>query len=188
MPLSTRFVLGPVILGQYLSLLYYRGQGRPWDAVTPQVMIGRQLDDKLAAEAVEDGVTAVLDLTAEFSEARPFLGITYRNLPVMDLTAPTPDHLRNVAAFIAEQLVTGKVYVHCKIGYSRSAAAVAAYLLASGRATSAEDAIEQLRGVRPSIVVRPEVREALHNFATQLAQDAQDAQDAGDDGAPPVRQ
>ena len=124
----------------------------------------------------------VLDLTAEFSEARPFLEITYRNLPVLDLTAPTQDHLRHVAALIAEQLATGKVYVHCKIGYSRSAAAVAAYLLASGRATSAEDAIEQLRGVRPSIVVRPEVREALRNFATHLANGT------GDGGAPPARQ
>ena len=167
LPLSTRFVLGPILFAQYLSLLYYRHQCRPWDVVTPQVLIGRQLDDALAAEAVEHGVTAVLDLTAEFSEAKPFLATAYRNLPLLDLTAPTLGHLRQAAAFIAEQVETGKVYVHCKIGYSRSAAAIGAYLLASGQATSAEDAIEQLRGVRPSIIVRPEAREALRNFATR---------------------
>ena len=69
--------------------------------------------------------------------------------------------------FIAEHAETGVVYVHCKIGYSRSAAAVAAYLLTSGHATSAEEAIEKLRSVRPAIVVRPEVREALRRFASR---------------------
>ncbi len=182
LPWSTRFVLGPVILGQYVSLLYYRRRCRPGDAVTPRLIIGRRLGDELAAEAVADGVTAVLDLTAEFSEARPFLETNYRNLPVLDLTAPTPEHLQDSAAFITEQVKTGKLYVHCKIGYSRSAAAVAAYLLSSGRARSAEDAIEHLRGARPSIIVRPEVREALERFATRLADGA------GERRAPSVRQ
>ena len=91
----------------------------------------------------------------------------YRNLPILDLTAPTQDQLHEAAAFIAEHAETGVVYVHCKIGYSRSAAAVAAYLLTNGHATSAEEAIEKLRSVRPAIVVRPEVREALLRFASR---------------------
>src|SRR5437667_329129 len=31
LPLSTWVLLGPVLLGQYLSLQYYRRQCRPWD-------------------------------------------------------------------------------------------------------------------------------------------------------------
>jgi protein-tyrosine phosphatase len=67
-------------------------------------------------------------------------------------------------AFLAEEAATGTVYVHCKIGYSRSAAVVGAYLLASQQAATVDEAVAQLRAVRPSIVVRPEVIEALCAF------------------------
>ena len=128
-------------------------------------MIGRTLTEAEAAEAVKQGVTAVLDLTAEFSEAAAFRDTRYRNLPILDLTAPTQDQLHEAAAFIAEESANGTVYVHCKIGYSRSAAVVGAYLLASGQAATIDEAVEILREARPSIVIRPEVMEALHAFA-----------------------
>jgi len=110
-------------------------------------------------------VTAVLDLTAEFSEAKAFRGTCYRNIPILDLTAPSQEQLREMAAFIGEQSEKGIVYVHCKIGYSRSAAAVGAYLLESGKCGAAEEAVALLRRVRPSIVVRPEALGALRGFA-----------------------
>jgi protein-tyrosine phosphatase len=164
LPLSTWCVLGPLFLGQYLSLAYYRRQCRAWDEVVPGLLIGRRLNNAEAAEAVRRGVTAVLDLTAEFSEATPFLAVKYHNLPILDLTAPTPEQLREAVQFITESLLLGNVYVHCKIGYSRSAAAVGAYLLASGKAASTKKAVALLRQVRPSIVVRPEAMEALRDF------------------------
>jgi protein-tyrosine phosphatase/membrane-associated phospholipid phosphatase len=162
--LSTRFVFAPILLGQWLSLPYYRRQCRPWDEVVPGLWIGRTLSDSEAARAVEQGVTAVLDLTSEFSEASPFLGVSYRNLPILDLTAPTPDQLREAVQFITEESARGTVYVHCKIGYSRSAAVVGAYLLAGGKAATAQEAVTVLRRARPSIVVRPEALAALNTF------------------------
>jgi protein-tyrosine phosphatase/membrane-associated phospholipid phosphatase len=165
LPLSTQVVLGPVLIGQWLSLGYYARQARRWDEVLPQLWIGRRLSDREAAEAVRDGVTAVLDLTAEFSEARPFLGVHYLNVPVLDLTAPTSDQLRQMVNFIAGERERGIVYVHCKIGYSRSAAAVGAFLLASGEAGSAADAMATLRRARPSIVFRQEVVQVLEQMA-----------------------
>jgi protein-tyrosine phosphatase len=112
------------------------------------------------------GVTAVLDLTAEFSEAKPFRKINYRNIPVLDLTAPTQAQLVEMSEFIANNSRNGAVYVHCKIGYSRSAAAVAAYLIMSGNANTAKEAFAIIRRVRPSIVIRPEVISA---FVSALA-------------------
>jgi protein-tyrosine phosphatase len=168
LPWSTRFVLGPCLLGQYLSMLYYRRQCRSWDEITSRVWIGRKLTNREAASAVRAGVTAVLDLSAEFSEAKRFRAICYRNIPILDLTAPTQEQLREMAAFIADQAENGIVYVHCKIGYSRSAAAAAAYLLTSGGARNLEEALDTIRRARPSIVVRPEVIRALTQFAVQL--------------------
>jgi protein-tyrosine phosphatase len=166
LPFSTWFVLAPVLLSQELSLAHYRRRCRKWDEVAPGVWIGRKLTDEEAAEAVALGVTAVLDLTAEFSEARPFLSVRYLNVPLLDLTAPTQEQLQQVAAFIDDESKSGLVYVHCKIGYSRSAAAVGAWLLASGRAASVEEALELLRKARGTIIIRPEAVEALRLFAT----------------------
>jgi len=164
LPWSTLFVLGPCLVGQYLSLLYYRGQCRAWDKITPQIWIGGKLGRRSANKALSAGVVSVLDLSAEFSEGKPFRKINYRNIPVLDLTAPTHAQLVEMSKFIGNHSVTGTVYVHCKIGYSRSAAAVAAYLIMSGKVKTAEEAFAMIRRVRPSVVIRTEVRSALSEF------------------------
>lgn len=165
LPLCARVILAPVLLGQVLSLRYYRRQCRPWDEVVPGLWIGRKLNHAEAADAIRQGVTAVLDLTVEFSEALPFRGVTYRHIPVMDLTAPSQEQLREAAEFIAENVQSGTVYVHCKIGYSRSAAVIGAYLLQTGHAATVDEAVMLLRNARPSIIIRPEAMTALREFA-----------------------
>jgi protein-tyrosine phosphatase/membrane-associated phospholipid phosphatase len=158
--LRARWVLAPVLVGHWLSLRWYARACRPWDAVTPTLWIGRRLTDREAADAVRHGVTAVLDLTAELSEARPFRALPYRNIQVLDLTAPTQAQIREALEFIAAQ--PGIVYVHCKIGYSRSAAIVGAALRAGGRTT--QEALALLRAARPSIVIRPEAMAAVEAY------------------------
>jgi len=168
LPWSTRFVLAPCLLGQYLSLLYYRSRCRSWDEVTPRIWIGGKLGRRAANRALCSGVASVLDLSAEFSEAKPFREINYRNIPVLDLTAPTQAQLAEMGEFIGNHSRNGAVYVHCKIGYSRSAAAVTAYLLMSGTANTAKEAFAIIRRVRPSVVIRPEVISALSKFDPRL--------------------
>ncbi len=167
LPWSTRFVLAPCLLGQYFSLLYYRNRCRSWDEVTPRIWIGGKLGSRFANRALCFGVTSVLDLSAEFSEAKPFRKINYRDIPVLDLTAPTQAQLAEMSEFIGNHSRNGTVYVHCKIGYSRSAAAVAAYLIMSGKAKTAEEAFAIIRRARPSVVIRPEVIFALSEFAAR---------------------
>jgi protein-tyrosine phosphatase len=164
LPWSTRFVLAPCLLGQNLSLLYYRSQCRSWDRVTPQIWIGGKLGCRSASKALCSGVVSVLDLSAEFSEAKPLRKINYRNIPILDLTAPTQAQLVEMSKFIGNHSRNGVVYVHCKIGYSRSAAAVAAYLIMSGKVKTAEEAFAMIHRVRPSVIIRPEVRCALSEF------------------------
>jgi protein-tyrosine phosphatase len=168
LPWTTRWALGPVLLGQEISRLSYRRQSRAWNELTPQVWIGSVLTAKEAGAAIRQGVTAVLDLTAEFSESAPFRSVTYRNIPILDLTAPTSEQLEEMAAFIEEESSRGIVYVHCKIGYSRTGAAAAAFLLRTGRVRTVPEAIHFLRQVRPRIVIRPEAMTALDEFVTHL--------------------
>ena len=76
--------------------------------------------------------------------------------------------LRGMGKFIADHSETGIVYVHCKIGYSRSAAAVAAYLIIKGAVSGVEEALGIIRRARPSIVIRPEIVFALSQFEHHL--------------------
>jgi protein phosphatase len=154
------------LLGQQLSRLYYRRECRAWDQLTPTVWIGSVLNRREAADAVRQGVTAVLDLTAEFSAPAPFRGVAYRNIPILDLTAPRLNQLHEMVTFIEDQSRNGIVYVHCKIGYSRTAAAAAAYLLHTGTVSTTSEAIDLLRKIRPTIIVRPEIVAALSDFSS----------------------
>jgi hypothetical protein len=165
--LATRLLMAPNLIGQWLSRLYYQRQCRPWDVVTPQVWIGRHLTPAEAEQAVAQGVTAVLDLTAEFNEAPAFVASRYLNVPILDLTAPTETQLTECLSFIEKEAAQGVVYVHCKIGYSRSAGVVGAWLLQSGEVPNADAAMARLREVRPSIVIRPEAATVLRSRATK---------------------
>ena len=164
LPTGAWFLLWPVLLGHKLSLLYYARQCRPWDELTQGVWIGRHLSSTEAEDAIKAGVTAVLDLTCESSEAPPFLGLAYCHLPILDLTAPTTAQLEAASDFLASHSKDGTVYVHCKIGYSRTAAVAAAYLLRTGQAQNVEDALATLRRIRTNIVIRPEVAPALRSY------------------------
>jgi len=163
-PLSARLVLWPCLIGQYLSLLYYRRQCDAWSELTPNVWIGAKLSKREAAEAKRRGVAAVLDLTAEFSETPALLNLTYKIIPVLDLTELSQAQLQEAVEFITRHTNNGIVYVHCKIGYSRTAAVAGAYLLASGQTATVDEAIVRLRKVRPSIIIRPEACVALAAF------------------------
>lgn len=171
-PIATRVVLGPCLAGQWLSLAYYRRQCRPFDEIAPRVWIGRRLTGAEAAEAVERGVAAVLDLSAEHSESSVFTRVAYRNIPIVDLTAPTVKQLEDAVRFIVRHAGGGVVYVHCKIGYSRSAAVAGAYLLAAGIAGTTDEALAAVRRARPSIIVRPEAVAVLRAFESRLRIDS----------------
>lgn len=166
--LSTQVLHAPVLFGQHVSLLHYKREAKAWNEVTPQVWMGAKLNEREAAEAKQMGVTAVLDLTSEFSETSAFLQLNYYNLRVLDLTGLDKTQLTAAVDFISRHSANGVVYVHCKAGYSRSATVVGAYLLASGQAATTEQAVSLLRRVRPTIVIRPEALAAIKAFHDSL--------------------
>lgn len=165
----SRVVLLPYFIGQILSRWYYLRKTNLYDEVTDSILIGAVLSSRDAEKLVKSGVVGVLDMTAEFSENRPFRTINYMNLQVMDLTEPPQDYLARAADFIADNLQHGKVYVHCKIGFSRSVAAVAAYLVKYSIVDSYQDAFAMIRKSRPAVVIRKEIVTALKKYESNLA-------------------
>ena len=161
LPLSSRVLMAPVTCGHAVSWFFYARQTEPWSEILPGLWMGRKLTDREARRAIRKGVTAVLDLTSEFSESPSFLSKRYLNLPILDLTAPTGAQFAEAASFIDSEIEHGIVYVHCKIGYSRSAAIVGGYLIAKSFCINASDAILFLREKRNSVVVRDEIKKFL---------------------------
>ncbi len=165
---TTWLLLWPVLLGQRLSLFYYARTAPPCSKLTERLWIGRQLAPREARFFTVAGIRAVLDLTCEFPEIRALRTRRYLQIPVLDLTAPTPAQIEEALAFLHFQTRHGVVYLHCKVGYSRTAVVAGAYLIASGAAASVEEAVALLERARPGIVIRPEAMRALRDYAGKM--------------------
>ncbi|NDD28493.1 MAG: serine/threonine protein phosphatase [Proteobacteria bacterium] len=113
-----------------------------------------------------DEMAAVLDLTAEYVEHEAWRARHYLNIPVLDLTSPSPDQLRDATEFIAQ--APRPVYVHCSLGLGRSACVAAAWLLRSRQAATVDEALEKVARVQPHLRLARGTRGALENFAGTL--------------------
>ena len=159
LPWAAKWVLGPYLAGQWLSWRWRRRtMGAPLAEILPGVFIGARLDRREAeAFAATHPHRWVLDLTGDSDEASALRGGAYVNLQLMDLTTPAPQALREAASRIEAALQQGQtVYVHCTLGYLRSAYVAAYWLAATGRTSSMQEAFERIRAVRPGIVVAPD--------------------------------
>ncbi|BCM90180.1 putative protein YnbD [Abditibacteriota bacterium] len=126
-----------------------------FDLVAENIWLGCQLGAGDEAELSSHHVRAVLDLTCEFAEV-PFLRrLNYRSIAILDTRAPTLEQLQEGADFLLQSAAYGPVYVHCALGHGRSALFVAAYLVRSGQAKTAGEAVEMVRAKRPRIGLYP---------------------------------
>jgi hypothetical protein len=158
---GARGLLAPYIAGAWInSRLWTRRHPLPAEVVDG-VWIGRVPAGRSLAQPP---FRAVVDLAAELPCA-VHDDRFYRSLPVLDLTVPDEARLRDAAGAIEEGRTHGLVLVCCALGYSRSASAVVAWLLTTGRAQTVVAAMSLVRDARPSIVLNSEHRKALGVFA-----------------------
>ena len=82
---------------------------------------------------------------------------------MLDLVSPSQAQLEQAAQAIgaARATANGPVLVCCALGFSRSALAVVAWLLAAGRAATPEAAENLIRMARPAIVLNDDQRAVL---------------------------
>ncbi|MDZ4019977.1 phosphatase PAP2/dual specificity phosphatase family protein [Pseudomonas sichuanensis] len=88
----------------------------------------------------------------------------YQSLPSLDLIAPSRQTLEQAAAAIEHLRQHGPLLVCCALGYSRSASAVAAWLIISGRCSDASQAEMLIRKARPRVVLHPAHRQVLQQL------------------------
>jgi len=141
-------LLAPYLAGAWLSSRWHTRRHARAHEIADAVWLGRI---PRRADIKASGFVSVVDLTAEFPFPRE--GVFYRGIPLLDLLAPSLNQLEAAAQAIADLAAARPTLVCCALGYSRSAAAVAAWLIASGKASSSAQAIELIRARRPSIVL-----------------------------------
>lgn len=151
-----RVALWPYLAGAFLnSRLWTRSAPRPVE-VADGLWLGRY---PRAADLELGGFRSLVDVSAELPLAAGSLA--YRGVPMLDLLAPEPPQLKEAARAIEELRGARPTLVCCALGYSRSTAAIAAWLLQSGRATTAAAAVEQVAAAQPRLVLGPAHHAAL---------------------------
>ncbi|MFJ2337580.1 phosphatase PAP2/dual specificity phosphatase family protein [Pseudomonas protegens] len=159
---AARWLLAPYLAAAWInSRLWTKKHPQP-DPVVDNVWLGRL---PTPAELKDSPFDAVLDLCAELSlDSRGLRA--YQSLPVLDLCAPSAEQCLAAAHAIERLRQQGPLLVCCALGYSRSATAIAAWLLHSGRAATVDAAIVQIQRARPQIVLHPAHRQALQALSS----------------------
>lgn len=154
---AARWLFAPYRLGAWInSRLWTRTHPQP-DRIVDNVWLGR-----IPTVREQDSFKAIVDLCAELP-INP-QGRAYQCVPVLDLIAPSAADCRVAAQAIERLRQHGPLLVCCALGYSRSATAVAAWLLHSGRAATVDEALAIIRTARSRVVLHPAHREALEGL------------------------
>ena len=161
---AARWLYAPYHAGAWINSRAWTWRAPEPVAVADGVSFGRVPS---AREIATGPYAAFVDLTAEFDVrpgARP-----YALVPMLDLVPPTADHLDRAARSIERLRAAGPVLVFCALGRSRSACAVAAWLIATGRARDAAAAIATVQAARAAVVLGEGHRAALSSLAPRGA-------------------
>jgi protein-tyrosine phosphatase len=157
---AARWLFAPYLAGAWInSRAWTFGKGAPRE-VADGVHLGRV---PTARELAASPFAALVDLTAEFDVRAGMRA--YATVPMLDLVPPDPDDLARAAREIQRLRVRGPVLVCCALGRSRSACAVAAWLIATGRATDGAAAVRALRAARAPVALGDAHLSALAGIA-----------------------
>lgn len=121
--------------------------------VAPRLYVGRLPFPSEHGWLGELGITAVLNLCAEFprlSRLRTSPDREVEYLPIFDGSAPSDRQFQRAVDWVAKQYGEGRtVLIHCAQGHGRSVTIAAAALCRLGLAADAAEALAKIRGARP---------------------------------------
>ena len=148
MSAAARWLFAPYLAGAWInSRAWTAGAGQPRE-VAEGVFLGRV---PTARELARSPFAAIVDLTAEFA-LRPGTRAC-ASVPTLDLVPPSSDDLATAVRAIQRLRSRGPLLVCCALGRSRSACAVAAWMIATGRARDGAAAVQALRDRHAPVVL-----------------------------------
>ena len=153
-------LLGPYLFGAWLNLLWWARNETASDEIVSGIRLGRL---PRRVERDQNGIASLVDLVAELPVNT--YEVRYRSVPMLDRVVPGVAQLNAAVEAIHDLEGNRPTLVCCAAGYSRSAAAVAAWLVASGQAASVDESIAWIRARRPRIVLGPADRARLEEWS-----------------------
>jgi protein-tyrosine phosphatase/membrane-associated phospholipid phosphatase len=148
---AAAWLLAPYLLGAWVNSRWWTRRHEDAHEIAPGVWLGRI---PAPQDEIWGRVRTVIDLSAELPLHHPQgTEVAIVTFPTLDLTVPTRDILQQVSTAIEAARAKGPVLVCCALGYSRSAVAIAAWLLRHGGATDAAHASEIIRQARPAVAL-----------------------------------
>ena len=151
---SATILLLPYRLFAWGTYHYFAKRCRQPSIVNEHMILGGRPLYPLQADAV-------LDMTCEWPRNSFSKGLVYRSQPQIDLLPLSAEDIEKAIHTMDELSQQGTVYIHCKLGYSRSATIAAAWLVHSGAAENIEDAINLIERARPQVVLNSATIEQL---------------------------
>jgi protein-tyrosine phosphatase/membrane-associated phospholipid phosphatase len=147
---ASAWLLAPYRFAAWLNSRWWTRDIPKACEIADQVWLGRI---PTAADVRQAGFSGLVDLTAEFST--PGGASESSAFPCLDLVVPDVSVLAAAACDIERLRQRGPVLVFCALGFSRSALAVAAWLLQTGRASNPRQAGEMLQAAGTRVVFGP---------------------------------
>jgi protein-tyrosine phosphatase/membrane-associated phospholipid phosphatase len=145
--LAAKVLLWPYLTGAWLnSRLWTWRQPQPREIV-PGLWLSRFPS---AAELARLQAQAAASFCAELSLHWPAGWVA--EVPMLDLLPPEPDQLQAGVLAIASGMRQGRCVAFCALGYSRSASAVAAWLIHARHVDSVNEAVAWVQRCQPLVV------------------------------------
>jgi atypical dual specificity phosphatase len=138
------------------------------DWLLPGQLLGCAYPKREAALAglAEQGITVLVNLHERPHDRQRLErhGLSSVQIPIRDFTAPMPEQLAQAVEAIDTEMARGqRVAVHRGGGLGRTGTVLACYLVSRG--ASAEDAIRQVRQLRPGSIETRAQGEAIRAYA-----------------------
>ena len=164
---AARWLLAPYLLAAWINSRLWTWRHPQADEVCDGVYLGRVPGRGAQFAAVVDLCAELPCHVKDSAPAKVASAVDYVCFPTLDLIAPESPVLHQAADAIERLRSTGPVLVCCALGYSRSASAVAAWLVLSGRCSDARQAEVLISNARPGVVLRHAHHQALQQLGAQ---------------------